>query len=146
MALLWHLLFIPSLLDCAIVSIDGPQTQIFELNTTATLKWNLNGVVKADKNQYNVHYNQSSKDFMQLADNAETLNEELLKKGVVRFKDRVSGVLILNEGNGSLSVTLQNVEYEDSGNFSLNIFSYTNGNPPTVINEHVDITLDVQGL
>ena len=146
MALLWHLLFIPSLLDCAIVSIDGPQTQVFELNTTVTLKWKLNGVVTVDTNQYSVRYNQSSKDVMQVVDNAETLNEDFLIKDDVRFKGRVSGVLILNEGNGSLSVTLQNVEYEDSGNFSLNIFSYTNGNPPTVINEHVDITLDVQGL
>ena len=99
-----------------------------------------------DTNQYSVRYNQSSKDVMQVVDNAETLNEDFLIKDDVRFKGRVSGVLILNEGNGSLSVTLQNVEYEDSGNFSLNIFSYTNGNPPTVINEHVDITLDVQGL
>uniref|UniRef100_A0A7M5V3N4 Uncharacterized protein n=1 Tax=Clytia hemisphaerica TaxID=252671 RepID=A0A7M5V3N4_9CNID len=60
------------------------------------------------------------------------------------FESRILGFLDLNNGNGSLSIELQNVEYEDSGNFTFE-FTSTIRDPLTAIGDKVDIALDVQG-
>jgi len=134
-------------IECAIVTRDDADTQISKLNSTATLKWNLNGVVdESVATLYKVYYNQDKKDFLQQSINSNTLNTTLnVQQGNDPFNGRVSGAITLNNGTGVLSVELKNVEYEDSGNFTFEFVSTISINPPTIIQEKVDITLDVQG-
>uniref|UniRef100_A0A7M5UJR7 Ig-like domain-containing protein n=1 Tax=Clytia hemisphaerica TaxID=252671 RepID=A0A7M5UJR7_9CNID len=128
--------------ECAVVTRDGDDTQIFELNTTATLKWNLNGVIDDSlATTYNVHFNDGEKTLLQTSDTSNTFTGTMFLANDP-FNGRVSGTVTLNNGNGVVSVELQNVEYEDSGNFTFEFFSAVIG-LQTI--ENVDVTLDVQG-
>uniref|UniRef100_A0A7M5TTZ2 Uncharacterized protein n=1 Tax=Clytia hemisphaerica TaxID=252671 RepID=A0A7M5TTZ2_9CNID len=136
------LLLLLTFIECAVVTRDGDDTQIFELNTTATLRWNLNGVVdKTLATTYNVHYNDGEKTLLLTSDTSNTFTRPLTVINDA-FNGRVSGAITLNNGTGVLSVELQNVEYEDSGNFTLKFYSAVIG-LQTI--ENVDLTLDVQG-
>uniref|UniRef100_A0A7M5USD4 Uncharacterized protein n=1 Tax=Clytia hemisphaerica TaxID=252671 RepID=A0A7M5USD4_9CNID len=129
--------------ECAIVTRNGDDIQIFELNTTATLKWNVD-VIVIDKRvviRYDVHYNDAPKAFLRGYDARRNTRPMTLANDP--FNGRVSGTVTLNNGNRVLSVELQNVEYEDSGNFTLKFVSSVWRSLLTI--ENVAITLDVQG-
>eukprot|EP00111_Clytia_hemisphaerica_P001855 TCONS_00005213-protein len=99
--------------ECAIISRDGADTKISKLNSTATLKWNLNGVVgNSPATVYSVHYNQDKNAFLQIFELSNTFTKPLTVQNDP-FNGRVSGTITLNNGNGVLSVELQNVQYED---------------------------------
>uniref|UniRef100_A0A7M5UN65 Uncharacterized protein n=1 Tax=Clytia hemisphaerica TaxID=252671 RepID=A0A7M5UN65_9CNID len=143
LTLLFGLLLFLYLSECAIVTRNGDDTQIFELNTTATLKWNLKGVLdKSFATTYLVHYNHAQNPFLGESYNSNTFTGTMVLVND-DFNGRVSGTITVNNGTGVLSVELQNVEYEDSGNFTFEFVSTVLGSLPT--QEKVDITLDVQG-
>uniref|UniRef100_A0A7M5V1I9 Ig-like domain-containing protein n=1 Tax=Clytia hemisphaerica TaxID=252671 RepID=A0A7M5V1I9_9CNID len=128
---------------CAIVTRNGDDTQIFKLNSTATLKWNLNGVLDDSlATLYSVYYNQNKNVFLRTSDTSNNLTKSLTVEKNDPFNGRVSGTITLNNGTGVLSVELKNVEYEDSGNFTFEFVSTVLDSLPT--QEKVDITLDVQ--
>ena len=99
--------------------------------------------MNGDLSAYYVYYNYVDADserFFQSSSDRFTLIETFDKVRVeVPFKDRLAGNINLINGNGSLTVSISNVQYNDSGEISLRFLS-------GAIKERVPINFDVQGM
>ena len=131
--------------DCKIISKNGVGQRIFEVGTTATLQWNLNGVSNGLTAYQVFYYNNKNK--IQILSATPAKNNLDRSMNYVPNnnpfeENRINGHLKLSNGNGKLTFTLSNIQYDESGVFS---FDFT---PATeIINKaSVNLTLDVQGV
>ena len=118
--------------------------KIFEIGTTATLQWNLNGVPDGST-IYNVFYyiNKKKIQIFNRGLLTNTYDKSLSVEENNQFdRNRLGGHLKLSNGNGKLTVTLLNVQYNESGVFMLDMTVVGTPN----IQEKSNSTLDVQGL
>ena len=130
--------------DCAIIAKVGGALKIFEVGTTATLKWNLNGVLDGTT-IYQISYSRNGSEFRLLTDTPDKASLDISMNYVTENnpidKNRISSNLKLIDGNGTLTVTLSNIQYNESGVFKLQftpINDFTN-------KASVNSTLDVRG-
>ena len=124
-----------------ISKIEG--VKITEVNKTASLKWNLNGVPDGTT-VYKMFYikDERKDEILSYTPTTNTINSPLnpiVNKKI--FKNRMSGNLSLTNGDGAVTFTLSDVQYDESGVFNLDIQVFTGG-----IQENVSSTLDVQGM
>ena len=125
-------------IDGKVISSGGDLT-IVEVGTTATLKWNLIGVPDTVTTVYNIFYYDIK--IFESTDSSNTVNKALAYEPNNNpfEQNKINGTLNLNNGNGTLIVTISNVQYNESGVFSFGFQSFVG------IKEDVNITLDVQG-
>ena len=125
-------------IDGKVISSGGDLT-IVEVGTTATLKWNLTGVPDTVTTVYNIFYYDIK--IFESTDSSNTVNKPLAYEPNNNLfeQNKINGILNLNNGNGTLIVTISNVQYKESGVFSFGFQSFVG------IKEDVNITLDVQG-
>ena len=115
--------------------------KVFEIGNNVTLRWNLVGVPYGTS-IYNIFYYRNDKKNQILSTSSRfstvnsilnyTLNNNLFEQ------NRISGNLNLNNGKGTLTINISNVQYNESGVFSLELDSYAGDNTTS------NITLDVQ--
>ena len=126
------------LTDGDIISTDEA-SKIVEVDTTATLKWNLNGVLN-EREIYSILYNKDNKEITILSVitiSSNTLNVKLdYSSNNNPFEEnRLKGNVNLNNGNGTVIVEISKIQYDESGVFTLEIFK----------TEKLNATIDVQG-
>ena len=117
---------------------DGESSKIFEVNTTAKLKWNLTGIPNGQE-FYNIKYVKDNKEIL-LAITTLISNDatEPVKYQTNPFdKNRISGSINLVNGSGTATFELKNIQYNEYGDF---VFE-------TVISskEKLGIAVEVQG-
>ena len=128
--------------DCNIVSSDGKPSQIFEVNTTATLEWNLfnfrNGLeffnIVYTKDKTNIEIVIAS---AQIYSNNETTPLGYSPKDNPFDQNRISGSLNIINGNGTVILELKNLQYDEDGVFALKSF--------VKFKDEFGITVKVQG-
>ena len=119
------------------ISTDEP-SKIVEVDTTATLKWNLNGVPNGQE-VFSILYNKDNKEIQILIVTINS-NTENTKLGYAPNnnpfeQNRLNGDVSLNNGKGTVIVTISKIQYNESGAFILDIFK----------TENLNVTVDVQG-
>ena len=128
-------------LGCVQISNDR-EVQITRVGSKTTFKWKLKGA--PDNSTLNFHvfiYNPRKVEIFTDFYKRNTINTRLYyKKNSQIEKNRTTGYLNLNAGNGILTVNLYNVQFNDSRVFSFEFFSSSSGSEEMVNN----ITLDVQ--
>ena len=135
------------IIDCAIISNNGDETpKIFEVGTTAILKWNLNGVPRERAYYAIYHYKNNEKIKILekgLDSNTDDKPMSYDENNNNPFeKNKLNGHLNLTNGNGDLNVMISNVQYNQSGVFILDIVVIQN----PIIKEEANSTFDVQGF
>ena len=115
--------------------------KVFEIGSNATLRWNLIGVPYGTS-IYNIFYYKNDKKNRILSTSSRFSTESRildynLNNNTFEW-NRISGNLHLNNGNGTLTINILNVQYNESGVFSLELDSYAGDNTTS------NITLDVQ--
>ena len=107
------------------ISRDGPETKIFELDTTATLKWRLSGI-KDGRVSYSIFYNDDEGAFFSKPCSKKTIKfrENIASK----FSKRASVQLQLKDGSGTFSLKIGKLHYDDSGNFTFDVWQFGLGN------------------
>ena len=125
------------LTDSNIISIDEA-SKIVEVDTTATLKWNLNGVSDG-RESLSIIYIKDNKEIqilsISISSNTENLKMDYASNNNPFEQNRLKGDLSLTNGNGALTVEISNIQYDESGVFILEIFK----------TEKLNVTVDVQG-
>ena len=115
--------------------------KVFEIGSNVTLRWNLVGVPYGTS-IYNIfHYKNSKKNLILSTSSLFSTENRILNYTLNNnpFEwNRISGNLNLNNGNGTLAINISNVQYNESGVFSLEFDSYYGDNTTS------NITLDVQ--
>ena len=135
-------------IDCeTIISSFGKDSKIIDVNTTATLKWNLNGVPSNATSGYNVYKFKNDDKIRILTlipvfNNTVSNSLDYFKSHHNPFQEnRIRGHLNLTNGNGTLIVKLLNAQYNESGVFSFEYHWFNGGK-----REEINSTLDVQCL
>ena len=115
--------------------------KVFEIGSNVTLRWNLVGVPYGTS-IYNIFYYRNDKKNQILSTSSRFSTESRILNYTLNNNpfdwNRISGALILNNGNGTLTINISNVQYNESGVFSLELDSYAGDNTTS------NITLDVQ--
>ena len=112
------------LTDCNIVSSDGKTSQIFEVNTTATLEWNLFNFPN-EIEVLNILYtkDKTNKEIRIATTQINSHNNTKMlgynPKDNPFDQNRISGSLNLVNGNGTVIFELKNLEYDEDGVFTL---------------------------
>ena len=127
--------------DCNIVSSNGKTSQIFEVNTTATLEWNLVNFPN-ELELLNILYtkDKTNKEILIATTQINSHNDTTTLN---YFDDnpfdqnRISGSLNITNGNGTVILELKNLQYDEDGVFTLKgIF---------VVKDEFGISVKVQG-
>ena len=116
---------------------------VIEIGSNVTLRWNLNGVPYGTS-IYNIfHYKNGKKNrILSTSSRFSTENRFLNynQHNINPFEEnRIVGKLNLNNGNGTLTINISNVQYNESSVFSLEFESSLAGDNATS-----NITLNVQ--
>ena len=123
-----------------VVSNEG-DLKVFEIGSNATLRWNLIGVPYG-RSIYNIFYYKNDKKNRILSTSSRFSTESRILDYNLNNNpfdwNRITGNLNLNNGNGTLSINISNVQSNESGVFSLELDSYAGDNATS------NITLDVQ--
>ena len=123
-----------------VVSNKG-NSKAFEVGSNATLRWNLIGV-PSRKSIYEIFYYKDDKKNRILSTSSRFSTENRILDYNLNNNpfewNKISGNLNLNNGNGTLSINISNVQYNESGVFSLEFESLAGYNIKN------NITLDVQ--
>ena len=116
--------------------------KVFEIGSNATLRWNLIGVPYGTS-IYNIFYYQKYKKNRILSTSSRFSTENRILNYTLNNNpfdwNRIAGNLNLNNGNGTLTINILNVQSNESGVFSLEFESSLAWNNATS-----NITLDVQ--
>ena len=106
------------------------------------MKWDLNGVPGGTTNYLIYYIKGGNKDkiLSYISDTNTTDRVMDISTNNNPFENRISGNLNLTNGNRTLTVTLSDVQYVESGLYNLDIQTF-----PGSIRENVDSILDVQG-
>ena len=125
-----------------VVSNEG-DLKVFEIGSNATLRWNLIGVPYGTS-IYNIFYYKNDKKNRILSTSSRFSTESRILNYTLNNNNsfewnRISGNLNLNNGNGTLTINILNVQSNESGVFSLEFESSLAGDNATS-----NITLDVQ--
>ena len=116
--------------------------KVFEIGSNATLRWNLIGVPYGTS-IYNIFYYKNDKKNLILSTSSRFSTENSILNYTLNNNpfdwNRISGNLNLNNGNGTLTINILNVQSNESGVFSLEFESSLAWNNATS-----NITLDVQ--
>ena len=123
-----------------VVSNEG-NSKVFEIGSNATLRWNLIGV-PSRTSIYEIFYYKNDKKNRILSTSSRFSTESRILDYNLNNNpfewNRVSGNLNLNNGNGTLTINILNVQSNESGVFSLEFTSSAGYNVKN------NITLDVQ--
>ena len=128
--------------DCNIVSSDGKTSQIFEVNTTNTLEWNLLNIPN-EVELYNIVYTKDKTNkeikigIAQIDSHNETTALKYESNNNPFDQNRISGSLNLVNGNGTVILELKNLQYDEDGVFTLKSF--------IKVKDEFGITVKVQG-
>ena len=130
--------------DSGIISNRDEELKIVEVNSTASLKWNLHGIPNG-RIFYLIYYNKTGKMHSLLYAGLRSNNSDYImiynrNNNSPFSRSRINGYLKLNNGNGTLTVTISNVQYRESGVFTLEILIIDG-----LIEEEANSTLDVRG-
>ena len=123
-----------------VVSNEG-DSKVFEIGSNVTLRWNLIGVPYGTSIYNIVHYKNDNKNLILSTSSLFSTENRILDYTLNNnpFEwNRISGNLHLYNGNGTLTINISNVQYNESGVFSLEFDSYAGDNATSNIN------LDVQ--
>ena len=114
---------------------------MFEIDSSATLRWNLFGFPDVYIIYRIAYYKNNKREILLSTIRNIKVNQALnYNPNNNPFeRKRISGNLHLNNGNGTLTIILSNVQYNESGVFSLEIISLA-----ARYGEVNNITLDVQ--
>ena len=125
-----------------VVSNEG-DLMVFEIGSNSTLRWNLFGF-KDGTSIYEIFYYKNNKKNLILSTSSRFSTENRILNYTLNNNpfewNRISGYLNLNNGNGTLTINLLNVQYNESGVFSLEFESFASIRDSAKSN----ITLDVQ--
>ena len=115
---------------------------MFEIGSNVTLRWNLVGVPYGTL-IYNIFYYKNDKKNRILSTSSRFSTENRILNYTLKNNpfdwNRIAGNFNLNNGNGTLTINISNVQYNESGVFSLEFESSLAGDNATS-----NITLDVQ--
>ena len=116
--------------------------KVFEIGSNVTLRWNLIGVPYG-RSIYNIFYYKNDKKNRILSTSSRFGTENRILNYTLNNNpfdwNRIAGNFNLNNGNGTLTINILNVQYNESGVLSLEFESSLAGDNATS-----NITLDVQ--
>ena len=142
--------------DGGIISNFEEDSKIIEVNTKTTLKWKLQNV-PIGRSFYDIYFfiNGDKLRLLYSYPNKNSVNESLynyyesvVPNNNIFVEKRLRGHLELNNGNGTLIVTISNVQYNESGLFRFEYIGFFGGiiDESTIIREKIDLALVVQGI
>ena len=142
--------------DGGIISNFEEDSKIIEVNTKTTLKWKLQNV-PIGRSFYDIYFfiNGDKLRLLYSYPERNSVNKSLayyykdaVPNNNIFVDKRIRGYLELNNGNGTLIVTISNVQYNESGLFRFEYIGFIGGiiDESTLIREKIDLTLVVQGI
>ena len=142
--------------DGGIISNFEEDSKIIEVNTKTTLKWKLQNV-PIGRSFYDIYFfiNGDKLRLLYSYPERNSVNKSLayyykdaVPNNNIFVDKRIRGYLELNNGNGTLIVTISNVQYNESGLFRFEYIGFIGGiiDESTIIREKIDLALVVQGI